>query len=216
MSIRTDIIELLESPAVTHTHFRLFGFEINGRDYRRIATAIRNGHIQVIRSSQMPSTVAAYQRRLNCFTVGSNPSDSLLVHEATHAINDWHGRSIRSTLDEGLAYVAQMVYFCRRHPAVQQQALTERARQLAAQQSTTCGTNARRCNDGTITYATIIAATLRTGGAPSAELLRQYQQALAADSFTVNPTGTRTYDHVRRVEIPLDYLVEVGGEVIAD
>ena len=164
----------------------------------------------------MPSTLAAYQRTLNCFTVGSNPSDSLIVHEATHAINDWHGRSIRSTFDEGLAYVAQMVYFCRRHPSVQTQALTPRARQIAAQSSATCGSNNRRCNDGTITYATIIAATLRTGGTPSADLLRDYQQALAADSFTVNPTGTRTYDHIQRVEIPLDYLTEVGGEVLTD
>ncbi len=79
-----------------------------------------------------------------------------------------------------------------------------------------CSRNERVCGDAVIGYATIIAAILRDGGAPSVQLLRDYEGALVLDPSTAEPTRTRTYDNIRRVEIPLALLVSSGGQVITD
>jgi hypothetical protein len=216
MGLRTNIINLLASAAPARTDFTLFGSRILGRDYGTIATAIRNGHIQIVQSATMPSTLAAYNRALNCFTVGANPSDSLLVHEATHAINDWHGRSLRGTDDEGLAYVAQMVYLCRLNPAMRAAALSDTTRERTDQSLMMCGSSSRLCSQSTIGYATIIAATLMEGRAPAPELLQSFQRALAADPNTVAPAARRVYNRITRVEVPADYLRQVAGRVVTD
>jgi hypothetical protein len=216
MGIVTNLIQLLNSPEVTLTDFELFGHRINGRDYRHIASCIRDGHIQVVQSSTMQDTKASYNRRYNCFIVGANPSPPLAVHEATHAINDWHGRALRPVADEGLAYVASMIYVCRMMPGVQHDFMTGAMRQRVAGLGRMCGQDEGVCNNAAIGYATVIAATLRDGGTPSARVLREYEGALVRDPMTLEPTRTRAYDNIRRVEIPLDLLVSFGGQVITD
>ncbi len=216
MGLRTNIINLLASSSPARTDFTLFGRRIHGRDYGTIASAIRNGHIQIVQSATFPSGMAAYSRAMNCFTVGASPSDSLIIHEATHAINDWHGRTLRGTEDEGLAYVAQMVYVCRTNPAIRAAALSDTTRERTDQSLMMCGATSRLCSQSTIGYATIIAATLMDGRAPAADLLQNFQRALSGDPNTLGPSVARVYNRVTRVEVPADYLREVAGRLVTD
>ncbi len=216
MGLRSDIMTLLSSAVPARTDFTLFSHRIHGRDYGQIANSIRNGHIQIVQSATCPSTLAAYNRTRNCFVVGTSPSENLIIHEATHAINDWHGRALRGSDDEGLAYVAQMVYVCRQNPAVRTAALSDTTRLRTDQSLMMCGSNSRLCSQATIGYATIIAATLMEGGTPAADLLQNFQRALAADPNTISPAVSRGYDHITRTEIPADYLSEISGTIVTD
>ena len=219
MGIKANIIRLLSSQNVTLTDFTLFGYRIRGQDYSHIAACVRNGHIQIVQGTRVSSTTAAYQRRLNCITVGSNPSENLVVHEATHAINDWHARAITATEDEGLAYVAQMIFVCRKSPDIQRAALTSTVRRRIDQSLTVCGSNRSMCNQATIGFATLIAATLRSGQTPTRETIADYRRALVADPATSvggSASSVRHYNRIRRVEIPQAYLRQVGGRIVTD
>ena len=102
MSLRTDIIALMRSPACQAMNLTIDRTRIAGSDFRQIATCIESRSIQVVRSAVAGSR-AAYNRRYNCLLVGPAPSANLVVHEAVHAINDWYRRSLVDVEDEVLA-----------------------------------------------------------------------------------------------------------------
>lgn len=223
MGLRSDIVAILSSHDVALTDFRLFGRRICGADYAHIAGAIRNGHIQVVQAGwdarlgrAWETTRAAYNKALNCFLVGSQPSDSLLVHEATHAINDWYGRTLRPVEDEGLAYVAQMVYLCRRDPTIQLESLSSGFALNTSRIALRCGHDASACSTAVIGYATMIAGALRVGETPSADLLRQFQESLYHDPGTLFRDSVREYNRIERTEIPAAFLAEARGTLVTD
>lgn len=223
MGLRSDIVATLTSSDVALTDFRLFGRRICGADFAHVAGAVRNGQIQVLQASWdadrgrawLP-TRAAYNKALNCFIVGATPSQSLVVHEATHAINDWHGRTLRPVEDEGLAYVAEMVYVCRQNPAIARQARTEEFRGYTLMYTMQCGSVEDACTNSVIGYATRIAAVLIDGEVPDAQLLRDFQDALHSDPATLFRDTPRVYNHIERVEIPADLIAQTRGRLVTD
>lgn len=221
MGLRSDIVALLTSSDVALTDFRLFGHRICGTDYGHIAGAVRNGHIQIVQASWDPvngrawdTTRAAYNKAFNCFLVGAEPSDSLLVHEATHAINDWYGRALMPVEDEGIAYVAQMVYLCRHDPAIQMLSLSGDFARNTSYIAAHCGRDAVLCNQAVIGYATLVAGALRVGETPSASLMRDFRQALHHDPGTLFPDSIRQYNHIERTTIPADFIAGVRGTLV--
>ena len=101
MSIRTDIIDVLKVTQLPAHQLHAGNGCASLAEYATIAQCVVNGHIQVVQSSVIPSTMAVYRRRYY-FAVGSSPSRNLIVHEATHALNDWHKRTITDVDDEGV------------------------------------------------------------------------------------------------------------------
>lgn len=223
MGIRTDTINLLRSSDVALTDFTLFGYRVTGRDYAQIANCIANDQIQIVQIASAPATRAAYERTYNSFTVGAAITPSLIVHEATHAVNDWYGRTLDPVVDECLAYTAQMIFVCRQDPRVQSAALSPEFAARGSAFAGVCSTSLRgaapnldSCTAGTIAFATMVAATLRSGATPDDQLLQEFRQAVRQDPNTDDPERTRAYDRISRVTIPPAELARIGGVLATD
>ncbi|MCB2078018.1 MAG: hypothetical protein KDE55_10010 [Novosphingobium sp.] len=215
MGQKRTIIETLTSAQARLTDFTLFGIRISGRDYGHIANAVRNDQVLVVESLRMPSTMAMYNKALNCFTVGTQPTPSLIVHEATHAINDWHHRSVSGAVDEGICYVAQMIYVLRGNPAIQHAALSDQTLQNIHRYEGRCGQrNEMPCNQATIGHASRIAAVLRNGQTPDRQMIADFERALGNDPFVLGATETRVYNRINRMEIPRDYMTYWRGRIV--
>lgn len=216
MGLKADIIATLESRQATITDFTLFGHRISGQDYRRIAGYIRTQQIQIVRRSDRADTHASYDRTYNCFTVGNRPSNSLVVHEATHAINDLHSRSLDPVVDEALAYLAQMIYACRVNPSHRAAGASPRLPHFAQACEQEPGHADHPCTTAVVGYATRIAVTLMDGERPDAETLRNYRNALSNDPNTRNRSRRRHYDGIRHVHLTAETLQGINGEVVTD
>ncbi len=222
MSLRTDIMQVLRSPNCRHVNFAFGSLRVSGSGYGTVADRIANRQIQVVQSSTMPSTLAAYNRRFNCFVVGAAPSRSLIVHEATHAMSDLRRARISDVDDECCAYTAEMVFALLDDPG-----LRARIEQPAARAQFTrnigrtvqqCRTEPGLCNTAVIGEATLIALDILARRRVNAETLRALREVLDRDPQTHrDPARTvRVYDGISRATIPADYLSEVGGTVIND
>lgn len=225
MGIKSDIVGLLGSADVARVSFRLFEHTIRGNDYSRIAGAIRNGHIQIAQATVDPdrggswdSRRAFYERTYNSFLVGSAPSPNLVVHEATHALNDWHARSLMPVEDEGLAYVAQAIFLCQQDPTMTRAVLDSGFQRNTSRYALSCGDHggATDCNRAVVGYSFTIAAVLSAGETPSADLLQRFQQALYSDPGTARRDQRRVYDSITRVEIPAAGLARFGASLVSD
>jgi hypothetical protein len=106
MSIRTDIIALLNSRILESINFNIGGkVMVKGTDYRTIATCIQNGHVQIVYTAVNVGDICFYNHAYNCIVVGSGWRENTAVHEATHATNDWHKRVMTVQDDESAAYI---------------------------------------------------------------------------------------------------------------
>jgi hypothetical protein len=216
MSLRTDIIDIMKSPHCRRINFQTETIRISGVDYSTIARCIENRHIQVVQSGSLPSTKAVYKRTFNCFIVGSSPSRNLVVHEGTHAINDWHKRNILDVEDEVSAYIAQMVFLFVENPELRTAAQQPRVRQSTNQFLQQCRIDSQYCNTAAIGEASAIAIDILAGRRINADTLRGLRQALARDPDThTDPQNPRrSYNGVLRTTIPADFLREIQGTVI--
>ena len=88
MSIPGDIIQLLRSSECAKISLTLCNIAIDGGGYKAVADKIDDGRIRVLTSPDVPPDSAIYERIRNVFIVNASISRTLIVHEATHAIND--------------------------------------------------------------------------------------------------------------------------------
>jgi hypothetical protein len=104
-------------------NFTLAGFRVDTEGYREIGDKVRQGAIEVrpVRSEPGSSVAAVYTGRLDCLSVPAGldlhtpgrrriKDQSMIVHEATHALVDFHRFTFSGALDEACAYLAGQLY----------------------------------------------------------------------------------------------------------
>jgi hypothetical protein len=122
MTLEADVVRVLNDPALLAINFRAGATRVYGSGYRRIATAIEHGHIHV-EPDDGPRGRAHYaytdEGRWQAdhlylpphYDFVSPTSLALIVHEATHALQDYHRVAMGVIESECAAYVAQAFYF---------------------------------------------------------------------------------------------------------
>jgi len=120
--LEDNIIRILESPEVRRINFQCGPVRIYGQGYRRVADAIRSRRLVCVHNTlAQQAGVALYQHavgpnRVNRLQI-PDPAfpnihhKAMLVHEATHAIEDYHRRALNELDAEAAAYLAQMMYY---------------------------------------------------------------------------------------------------------
>ena len=123
MSLSERIASFLESDAVGQIHFRASGTAVYGSGYGIIARAIRNRHIQCQENVRFDRAMACYRHsvgpnQVNVLDVSTDAAPvegveacGLIVHECTHALQDYHRRSLTVIDAECAAYIAQAMYW---------------------------------------------------------------------------------------------------------
>lgn len=109
--------------ALGRLNFRVEGFRIDIQGYREIGRKIRSGAITVVaaRSSTGSQVAAVYTPRRDRLSVPANldlhthgpvriSNQSMIVHEATHALVDFHRFACTGAVDEACGYIAGQVY----------------------------------------------------------------------------------------------------------
>ena len=109
--------------ALGRLDFRLQGFRIDIEGYREIGHKIRSGAITVsaARSSVGSQVAAVYTPRRDRLSVPANldlhtpgpvriSNQSMIIHEATHALVDFHRFSCTGAVDEACGYIAGQLY----------------------------------------------------------------------------------------------------------
>lgn len=106
-------------------NFTLEGFRVDTEGYREIGHKIRSGAIEVRvippdpdRESEVEATYTARMDKLSVpegldlrtEARGHIRNQAMIVHEATHALVDYHRATLSGALDEACAYVAGQVY----------------------------------------------------------------------------------------------------------
>ncbi len=116
---RKQVLAALRDPAVGRMNFGVGRVFIIAHDYERVAKAIESGIITVHVDSRLAAHMAEYWSgagptaldKANSFAVPPGGSDqSLLIHEATHAIFDIQRRASYTAESEAVAYVAQVLF----------------------------------------------------------------------------------------------------------
>ena len=116
---RKQVLAALRDPAVSRMSFGVGRVFIIAYDYERVAKAIESGSITVHVDSSLAPHMAEYWSgpgptaldKANSFAVPpGGSSQSLLLHEATHAIFDIQGRASYTAESEAVAYVAQALF----------------------------------------------------------------------------------------------------------
>ena len=123
---------LSEDGAVTYglnkLDFTLARVRVDPTGYREIGHKIRQGAIEVREVAPRPgsATRAVYTPAMNRLSVPAGldlvtpgsaqiAAQATIVHEATHALLDYHRFTTSVALDEAAAYVAEQIYAMARH-----------------------------------------------------------------------------------------------------
>ena len=122
MSIECNVIAILEDPVVRRINFRLPRTQgspevpVYGNGYRVIARGIHNRNIKVSHNILLEQFGAGnYDEkydwlRLPFTTAITFAEKALVIHEATHALLDYHRQPLRKSISEAAAYIAQAMY----------------------------------------------------------------------------------------------------------
>lgn len=110
MSIKTDIVRALRSPACAGISFKLGHIQIHGTDYVRVTGKIESGAIQIVQVMSDTSGLARYSWKHATVLVGPSITPSQVIHEATHAAQDIHAKPWKFYDAELAAYVAQAIF----------------------------------------------------------------------------------------------------------
>lgn len=116
MSARDSIIATLEEPNNRYINFTCGRARVYGAAYPTIARAIRNNHIHLIENDTILFEAMSYNHYSNRFFLNPNEDftsmtvRSVVIHEATHAIADFHRQVLSKGESEGAGYIAQMMY----------------------------------------------------------------------------------------------------------
>ena len=179
MSIPGDIIQLLRSSECAKISFTLCNIAIDGGGYKAVADKIDDGRIRVLTSPDVPPDSAIYERIRNVFIVNASISRTLIVHEATHAINDLKRKAIPAIDDEVVAHVAQaLFYFIATGKPIS--ALATDVGWKAISTSQECLAENRNCSAAAITAAADIAIDILRGRATLLEKLERLQKCILA------------------------------------
>lgn len=215
MGLRDDTLRVLDNPNLRNIDFRLFGKHIRGQDYARIAECIRNGHVQIVEAGYDDGVKARYVRSLNAFIYNASPNPNLIVHEATHALCDWHAHRLSGLADEGIAYVAQMIFFLGANPNIQRGVHRNQFQQAIRHNQFQCGASGGLpCNHVTMQMAMLVATAIREGEEVTSEMVEAYRSTLSVDPRILQPEQTRTYNRIERVEISQEYLDGIQGRIV--
>ena len=216
MSARSLIIAALRSTSCRQLNFQTGAVNINAPAYGTIAMCVENRQIQVVLSSVFPSTHAMYHKAFNCFVTGNSPSQNLIIHEATHAINDWYRRSIQDVDDEVSAYLAQMIFLFSQNLSLQRSMIQPQVVSNTRQVMALCRTDERYCNSAALGLAAGIAINFLSGGRIDRGTLRPLWDALNRDPDTHrNPASTlRSYNGISRTGIPEAMLRDYQGTIV--
>jgi hypothetical protein len=107
---RRRVLGILREPVVGQLSYRLGSFVMVATDYERVAKAIDRGRISVVDNPDFKGN-AVYDAGPNRMTISaSSASPSLVIHEATHAVQDARRMNLTHAEAEMLAYVAQFLY----------------------------------------------------------------------------------------------------------
>lgn len=127
MGVKEKMIEILRSDEASRINFSFRGssgatISVSGSSFRRVATALANGSINVV-EGRFTTDIAMYSARAdsatnvaaNTFYLGRNPRysrlfNALIVHESVHASFDLTSTSIPWLDNEAAAYIAQAYY----------------------------------------------------------------------------------------------------------
>ena len=108
---------LLSRPEAAKISFTLGGMMIGPSSFQLVKSNILSGKISVVYISSLGANVAKYQYKKNKLCLGfrasgvSADNEALIIHECVHAACDLSSHSVKVSLDEAVAYVAQCLYF---------------------------------------------------------------------------------------------------------
>jgi len=127
MGVKEQMIAILRSDETARINFSFRGssgatISVGGSSFRRVATALANGSINVV-EGRFTTDIAMYSARAdsstnvaaNTFYLGTNPRysrlfNALIVHESVHASFDLTRTEIPWLDNEAAAYIAQAYY----------------------------------------------------------------------------------------------------------
>jgi hypothetical protein len=110
---RQLVLKVLRDPAVRQLSYRLESIIVFATDYERVALAIEKKKITVKDNPEFVNN-AVYNSRFNLLTIAAEGDNlnkrGLIVHEATHALEDARSMPLTHGDGEMLAYVSQCLY----------------------------------------------------------------------------------------------------------
>jgi len=118
MSLEEKIINILENSITARVHFRCDGTSVWGDGYKIVADKIRSRAILCMENTRLPAGTAFYSLEVNKLSVStemakgmtSDTEKALIVHEATHALQDRAARTLNLIDSECPAFIAQCMY----------------------------------------------------------------------------------------------------------
>jgi hypothetical protein len=118
MTLEEKIIDILENSITARVHFRCDGVNVWGEGYKIIADKIRSRAILCMENTRLPAGVAFYSAEPNKLSVSTEMANgmtsatekALIVHEATHALEDRAARPMNLIDSECPAFIAQCMY----------------------------------------------------------------------------------------------------------
>lgn len=111
MTMRELILEVLSESVIRRINFRYRTIPVYSAGFESVAQGIRRGHIQVVRL--LGSLGGVYLHDIDRIAIRQSSDKSMraaAVHEATHALQDYHRTPLLSLDCEGAAYVAEAFY----------------------------------------------------------------------------------------------------------
>jgi hypothetical protein len=110
---RQLVLKVLRDPVVGQLSYRIESLTIFATDYERVAKAIEKKQITVKDNPEFVNN-AKYQSGPNLLTIAAEGDNldkrGLIVHEATHAVEDARSMPLTHGDAEMLAYVSQCLY----------------------------------------------------------------------------------------------------------
>lgn len=119
MTIAEQIIAILEDDITEQVHFRCEDVSVWGGGYKIIARKIRDGDIMCMENVRLDDDVAMYTHTQNKFSVSTAMAQArvwhliqkaMIVHEATHALEDRQRKPLNTIDAECPSYIAQCMY----------------------------------------------------------------------------------------------------------
>lgn len=120
LSKKQELISLLTDPVLQEVNFICMNCWISGKDYGIIANKVKNGHIKVnFHSFTGFGGKNVYNSMWNTLILHKSLFDSeygkaMVVHEATHAIQDMKRQSLTVGNSEVAAYIAAYIYLLKK------------------------------------------------------------------------------------------------------
>jgi len=116
MSLEREVVQLLRnSHALRHASFRVGTAWMTPRRLQRVADAIDQDQIQVVKGEPTNGGEAMYDYTQDCIVTSSQNMSApgirgLMIHDCVHAANDMEAYTMSRLDDESCAFLTQVVY----------------------------------------------------------------------------------------------------------